>query len=1081
MKPQPGVIPRALCSILCLSLLLRLPAPSAGGPAPPAPIPRALVKRIVVGDGKETEADAGRARLTRAGGTATLPLSTDLALYAGDTIETFADTRVTVLFLDPPVNERDNEVIINADSKISISSTYSWWGAVWVKVKGTFESRTRYARLGAQGTEYEVRVVKGEERPTVIVLEGSVEAEEGTFTARGSAGHDAPAEVDHGRSPGPATSASYAPERPAQEQYGRVLGVQAGQVTNYDYTFNIANQCGRAHSFTFQTSGNTDWLRIVVLGAGSVRPRRTEPVRATVTIDATRLSPGNYRGRIFSHCVECDREPQCNQAQLEWPIQLTVGGPTLTPTMTPTPTPTGQGPLVVRELEEVTLTAGVDSPVPAPTPDVLAVLAWTNNVILNSQPTYPAPNLLPHFATPSQRSQSFRDARQSAVLEQSRGSNKTLGDVYSDWGEGAQAANAYVKASGARQRGPVPDGLRVDLSEAYRLTGRLARAQVELDEIPNADQAGARYFNASGNLSLERARVALDKNDAAQAREQLTQARADYQAVSQGAQPPARGGDAVIQSNLGETHLLGGALALRERNAADARAEFDTSARLLGSAQQSGRQYPFAVTNLGQAFQGFGNAAQLEGNEAEARANYAKAEDQYRQALGLHPDMAEAYFNLGDLFEDQGRREEAKQNYGRAIRLRPEQSAPYYPLAVLLQDEDPRRAAELAATFLQLLPEEFKQGERARNAERIRRGEKVPSTTRTGTPPDGGRGVVTTSGVPDVVGKTWDAAVKSLGVAGFTAGRVEAGRKPKSSDLVVEQRPAAGGAAPRGSAVNLLLEQPVEVPGVKGDKMETAKRKISKKGLTVGQITFEETCDKLGKVLAQNPRDGEKVARGGAVDLTIGSVGDNPVTLPDWVGRDRPSVEAEIKNAGLRVGRVRTVEVEGAVAGTVVRQEPAAGAQLAGGCKVKLQIAAEMVSVGNYVGKADSEAARELSNIGLHALNMNRADQGPPGRVLGQSEPEGKRVRKGSFVILYVSAPPQPPPPVQLPSLIERPVAEAKAILKNLGLDANVIEEYNSDYEPGEVWYQSPGANQKVLVGSTVTIKVSTKPPPVIK
>jgi len=146
MMPRLSVVPRSLCALLCLSLLLRLPAPGVAampGPAPPTPSPRALVKSIVVGSRDVNEAASGQAQLTRAGTMTTSAVTTGLALYTGDTIQTFADTRVTVLFLDPPVPERDNEVIINADSRVSISSTYSWWGSIWVKVKGAFDSRTR--------------------------------------------------------------------------------------------------------------------------------------------------------------------------------------------------------------------------------------------------------------------------------------------------------------------------------------------------------------------------------------------------------------------------------------------------------------------------------------------------------------------------------------------------------------------------------------------------------------------------------------------------------------------------------------------------------------------------------------------------------------------------------------------------------------------------------------------------------------------------------------------------------------------------------------------------------------------------
>jgi beta-lactam-binding protein with PASTA domain/tetratricopeptide (TPR) repeat protein len=1092
MMPHFSAVPRSLRIVLCLSLLLRLPAQGAQTTrrlAPPAPpSPRALVKSIVVGGRDVNEADS--AQLTRAGATAASAVTTGLALYTGDTIQTLAGTRVTVLFLDPPVTERDNEVIINSDSRVSISSTYSWWGTIWVKVKGAFDSRTRYVQLSASGTEYEFRVEKGVDRSDVVVLEGGVEVSKDSYATRASAARDWPEWESPAWSDALLTLASYAPA--AQEQYGRALTVRAGEVENYDYTFHIENRCARAHHFNLHKSEGADWLNVKAADNINISPHRDEPVRATVTIDATRLQAGAYRGRIYSECVDCGSEPRCSLAQLEWPISLTVTGtptptPTVTPTITPTPTPTSTT-FIVRELEEATLTKGADRPAPATDERVLATLSWTNDVILSSQPTYHAQNLLPHFDTVEERSQSFRGARRSAVLERDRpGSNKTLGDVYSDWGQGAQAVRVYERERKVNPtRNATPDFI-ADLGEAYRQTGQLDTAKTTLDAASQSGRGTVRLFNARGNLSLDRARVALDRQNAAEARDHLAQARDAYGAVNKQTQAGLPGGGAsgvaAVQTNLSETYLLAGELSLRERNAGEAKSHFDKSAELLRAAQQSD---PFAPTDLGRAFQGLGDAARLEGNTTEANANYARAEEQHRQALARHRDMAEAYFNLGDLFEDRGDYEAAKKNYWQAVRYRPEQPDAYYPLAVLLQDENPQLAAELAATFLQLLPEVFKQGERATNARRILQGEKVQPKERprpTGTGSQSDRDLVV---VPDVVKMSKADAVRAIEGAGLVVGGVEQRGGAKSSDPVGEQRPAAGAKVSRGAAVELvLLPAPksgtVKVPDVDNDSEEKARRRIEERGLTVGQVIYQPSCESVGKVLGHKPKSGTKVESGSSVDLTVGSLGENPVTLPDWVGQSRASVEGEIRSAGLKVGRVREVLSEAVTAGSVVTQEPAPGTQLAGDCKVKLTIAVEPVVVGNYVGLESGEALTRLRDAGLTGVTWERASQGPPGRVLEQSESPGAKVAKGSMVILYVSVA-HPPEDVQVPPVVGMDVAKAKAILSAAGLKSTVEEEkvYNEDYEKGKVVKQAPAAGLIVPIGTAVKLTVSKGPAPII-
>jgi len=110
-----------------------------------------------------------------------LAASAGTLLFKGDVIQTFGETRVTLLFFDAPFSERDNEVIVKENSKVGISSTTSWWGKVWVKVKNSFRSNSTYVRLAASGTEYEFTVDEVGQSATVVVLEGKVTYVEGQF------------------------------------------------------------------------------------------------------------------------------------------------------------------------------------------------------------------------------------------------------------------------------------------------------------------------------------------------------------------------------------------------------------------------------------------------------------------------------------------------------------------------------------------------------------------------------------------------------------------------------------------------------------------------------------------------------------------------------------------------------------------------------------------------------------------------------------------------------------------------------------------------------------------------------------
>ena|GEM_PF-2400117 len=1102
-RRKPTARRRVMLLNLALTFSLLAPGARAQSSAAPAPgaTPAALIKNIVVNGQERTEATRDQALVTRGSSGEEVAASAGLMLYRGDLVETFGGTKLTLLFLDAPVAERGDEVIVDADARVGISSTDSWWGRIWVKlngaIKGAFNSKTTYVRLAPEGTEYEFNVFKGEERATLVVLEGAVKFEKGTFPLAGQITSLAPdAGRPTARLPFP-LSASFAHAISRQQQFGRAVDAPAGQITRLDGTYHVLNDCRQTHHFEFHTSDISSWLQLVAPTRVGVPAGQNLPFEVPVTIDARQLSPGQYRGRVYATCVDCNLEPACTQHQLEWPLSVTVTPgrtppptPTPTPTVTPTPPPPTQVNQV-RELEDVTLTKGPDQPTRAAQARVLSVLNWTNNVILTTQPSYSAQNIIPHFATVEERSQSFRDARQRAILGRNEpGSNRTLGNVYSDWGQGAQAVAVYEKESRAAR--PRSATFEVDRAEAYRQTGRLdeadRRLRAVLDSAPNLAVA----LNAAGNLSLDRARVALDKKDNIRADDLLRQAQQAYQSAAQGAQAPAGSqSDPVtstltIRTNLGETYVAAGNLEQSLGRKQNARAQYQAAVDALEPVQQPGSQYPFAVTDLGRAYQGLGDVAKLEGKQAEANSAYAAARQQHERAIAAHRDFAEAYLNLGDLYDDLGDKRAAKENYWRAIKARPEQPAPYYPLALLVQKDDPRLAAALAAVYLQLEPEAFKQGERARNAELIRESQTVVLPKRPGeldtsqtppltpTPPPGAR-------VPPLTNMTRAEAVSALQGAGFTLGRVDKRTDSRAArDLVVAQNPPAGTNAPRGSAVDLVVTggKPVEVPDVIDDKEQTAVRKITQKGFTVGQITRRADCKSVGEVLEQNPPKHARVEPGTPVDLVIGSYGDNPVTVPDFrQTRDRGEAEASIRDLGFTLKRVSTEHTNQFAEGTVIRQSPKAGTQYAQGCKVNVELTVAVpiiyVDVQRYVGLSLAEARRRLSADQLQdSVTYQESSDYGPGTVIAQYPPEGTRVEQGTRVSLTVASERK----VAVQNVVGRQLGEAREMLEGL----NVVVSYQ-EFNPcvpgagthNKVLSQNIPAGRRVPAGTSIALVVA--------
>jgi beta-lactam-binding protein with PASTA domain/tetratricopeptide (TPR) repeat protein len=1216
------------------------PLPVASGQGRPSDTPAASIDKIVVRGTNVTDA-LGNVIVTRANTEKVQPVTTGLLLYRGDTIETLPNTQLTVIFLETPVPEKHNQIIIDGDAKVGISSGDSWWGRVWTKVSGLFTSKTTYVKVGAVGTEYELNVSKDGRQTTLVMLEGDfLDVTRGTFTLAGQVASIEPVQKDAITRTPQFITTSFDRENSTQEQVGRAMDVRAGEITPLEVTYNITNGCSQRHRFEFRTSDNTPWLQLEVQKIWEIAPKQRRAIPARLNIDARQMAVGAHRGHVYLVCLDCNQEALCPGSQLDWPYYVTVLGPGTIVTPSPTPpaaaTPT---PFRITELQEVVIPSSPEPASPQRTSDarVRAALEWTNGVILKTQPTYSAEGLFPHFAAVEQRSQNFRTAREQAILRHSPGSNKVLGDIYSDWGQAGQAAKAYEierKNSGGPQNS-------VDSAEAQRLIGKPDQAREMI--LGSADSRSAAAQNLLGNVYADYARIALDKRNWAQARTDLETAEGFYRsALSSPApgRPRAAAGDGPVQANLAKTQIsqgdlllkealggssdpqaaLAGAVGLQTAAAQQARTKYASAVQLLSTTQPAETTYPFGVQNLGRAHQGLGDAAMLAGEPAAAADSFANAKAHYNRVISAHPDCAEAYFSLGDLYEDMGDKENAKLNYRRAIQTRPEQPASYYPLAMLLQTEDPKLARALAATYLQLEPEVFKQGEKARNAERITRGEQVPPTTRIGTTKPTG------SVVPGVVSMTQNEAVNRLTAAGFVAnvqtrndpqfGNVVLEQKPaggssaqrgstvvivvnnpnrplivpnviaksepdaraaiegaglrvgsvarridsRAVGTVLEQRPAAGSSAERGSAIEIIVsgggepvvpnvvnmseadaraaiqnvglrigdvrqrsednkpkgsvvrQEPsagkrvvpgspvnltvsagklVDVPKIINDKEDTAKRKIGDKGLTV--VTSyrpvsqrDRNCESVGKVLEQTPPpSGNKVEVGSTVNIVIGTVGEDPVTVPNFVGSNGRDVAADREQRFI-LARPKTEETDDAPPGTVIKQSPSAGTQIARDCpiRVELTVAEPLTSVGNYVGLYEAEARRQVSETRLIAVVRTSESQSEPGRVIDQSPPAGSRVRRSFPITLVVSV--RRVPPILVPDVEKKYLIEAKNILEGVGLRLGAVryvEPQPSVFTPGRgptltdvpectVTRQDPIKDSQVPPGTPVNVWV---------
>ena len=120
--------------------------------------------------------------------------------------------------------------------------------------------------------------------------------------------------------------------------------------------------------------------------------------------------------------------------------------------------------------------------------------------------------------------------------------------------------------------------------------------------------------------------------------------------------------------------------------------------------------------------------------------------------------------------------------------------------------------------------------------------------------------------VPDLGGRSFDAASTALSSLGLKVGRADEYSDTVPAGQVISSSPGAGSKVERGSTVSVVVSkgQPV-VPDVKGLSVGDASGRLQAAGLKVGNIYGPSG----GKVFLTTPGSGSKIKKGSSVSLFI--------------------------------------------------------------------------------------------------------------------------------------------------------------------------------------------------------------------
>jgi beta-lactam-binding protein with PASTA domain len=218
-----------------------------------------------------------------------------------------------------------------------------------------------------------------------------------------------------------------------------------------------------------------------------------------------------------------------------------------------------------------------------------------------------------------------------------------------------------------------------------------------------------------------------------------------------------------------------------------------------------------------------------------------------------------------------------------------------------------------------------------------------------------------------------------------------------------------------GSAVAVWLvlwvslhSSAVRVPEVRGLEITRAIAAVQEAGLIVRvqEGVFAPDID-LGHVARQRPAPGLQLKRGGTVLLSP-SLGEAAVRVPDLARLPTSFAEAQLEEAGLRVGWRSQVEGE-ADAAVVVAQAPVAGSAVAPASEVAVLTnrgpRERRFVAPDFTGAREEDAARVIRTLGFRLAAVQRVlyPDVQPGIVLRQDPPAGGPVSEAAVLALWVS------------------------------------------------------------------------------
>lgn len=196
--------------------------------------------------------------------------------------------------------------------------------------------------------------------------------------------------------------------------------------------------------------------------------------------------------------------------------------------------------------------------------------------------------------------------------------------------------------------------------------------------------------------------------------------------------------------------------------------------------------------------------------------------------------------------------------------------------------------------------------------------------------------------------------------------------------------------------------------------------------------------------------------------------------VPDVTGVPYQDAVRRLDQSGFRADTGEQTWAGGAGRGTVLAQRPAAGQVEERGALVILDISLgrRQTRVPEVVGLSEREAREVLENEGFTVSEAVAVPSDEPrGQVLAAIPAVGSVINLPAPVRLRTSA---GPTSVSVPDVTGRPLAEARAMLEQVGLTSGRATVGRAGAgEPGSVVRQDPAGRQSARAGTAIRLTVA--------